>query len=65
MRLALLLLVALALALLSATSDAEGWRCSHSSECPAESASCPVHEVCIADGPYSSLGKCLCLRVLP
>lgn len=58
MRLVLLLLVALALALLSATSDAEGWRCSHSSECP-------EHELCVADTMTSSLGTCQRIRVLP
>jgi hypothetical protein len=58
MRAALLLLIAFSLALLSATSDAEGWRCSHSSECP-------VHELCVADSLSSSLGTCQRIRILP
>jgi hypothetical protein len=58
MRTALLLLIAFALALLSATSDAEGWRCSHSPECP-------EHQLCIADTMISDLGHCERIRVLP
>jgi hypothetical protein len=57
MRTVLALLLAAALVALASVSDAEGWRCSHSPECP-------THELCVADTMTSDLGHCERIRVL-
>jgi hypothetical protein len=58
MRTALALLLAAALVALASVSDAEGWRCSHSSECP-------EHELCVASTLTSDTGTCQRIRILP